>query len=76
MLNLREYRMLERRLEHQQGVAIFWSKTSNTLKNRSNSLSDVNVQGVSYAFNNVSDVPVAEGRYFTHRKWKAAATWP
>lgn len=68
VVNLREFRMLERRLENQQGVAIFWSKGSNTLKNQSNSLSDVNVQGVSYAFNQVSDVPVTEGRYFTQQE--------
>lgn len=63
--NLREFRALEKRLTHQQGVSIFWNKGGATLKNGSNSLSDVNIQGVSFGFNKVSDVPVENGRYFT-----------
>jgi putative ABC transport system permease protein len=63
--NLREFHLLEKRLEHDNGVAIFWSKQGNTLKSGSNSISDVNIQGVSYAFDKISDVPVENGRYFT-----------
>jgi putative ABC transport system permease protein len=70
--NLREFRLLEKRLENDNGVAIFWSKNSNTLKSGSNSISDVNVQGISYAFDKVSDVPLAEGRYFTPQEIESA----
>ncbi|MFC5271091.1 ABC transporter permease [Adhaeribacter terreus] len=63
--SLREFRALEKRLAHQQGVSIFWNKGGATLKNRSNSIFDINVQGVSFGFNKVSDVPVETGRYFT-----------
>ncbi|WP_246151102.1 ABC transporter permease [Adhaeribacter aerolatus] len=63
--NIREFRLLDRKLENDEGVAIFWVRGGNTLKYRNNSMSDVNLQGVSYQFNRVSDVPVEQGRYFT-----------
>src|SRR5688572_27640747 len=62
--SLREFKMLEKRLENDGGVAIFWSKGGVTLKNRGNSVSDIMAQGVSFEFDKVSDVPVGEGRYF------------
>lgn len=62
---LREFKMLEKRLKNDDGVAIFWSKGGITLKNRGNSISGVMAQGVSYEFDKVSDVPLGEGRYFT-----------
>lgn len=70
--NLREFHLLEKRLENDKGVAIFWSKNGNTLKSGSSSLSDINVQGVSFAFDKVSDVPLEEGRYFTPQEIEAA----
>ncbi|HSI91257.1 MAG TPA: ABC transporter permease [Adhaeribacter sp.] len=70
--NIREFRMLERKLENHNGMAIFWSRGGNTLKQGSSSLSDINVQGISYGFNLVSDVPVAEGRYFTPQETESA----
>jgi putative ABC transport system permease protein len=45
--DLREYRLLERKLENDEGVAIFWVRNGNTLKYRNNSISDINLQGVS-----------------------------
>ncbi|MDX5346413.1 MAG: ABC transporter permease [Hymenobacteraceae bacterium] len=69
---LQEYKVLERQLENHNGVAIFWSRGGNTLKYRSNSVSDVNLQGVSYQFNRVSDVPVVDGRYFTQQEINGA----
>ncbi|KAA5544230.1 ABC transporter permease [Adhaeribacter rhizoryzae] len=63
--NIREFRLLDRKIENDEGVAIFWGRGGNTLKFGNNSMSDVNLQGVSYQFNRVSDVPVGQGRYFT-----------
>ena len=63
--NLREFRLLDRKLVNDEGVAIFWARGGNTLKYRNNSMSEINLQGVSYQFNKVSDVPVEQGRYFT-----------
>ena len=71
-ITVREFRLLERRLENAQGVAIFWDSNNNTLKYRNNSVSDIGLMGVSYAYNVVSDVPVQEGRYFTLQEMEAA----
>ncbi|WP_026462177.1 ABC transporter permease [Adhaeribacter aquaticus] len=69
---IREYRLLEHKLENAEGVAIFWDRRGNTLRYRSNSTSGVNIQGISYGFNKISDVPVAQGRYFTQQEANAA----
>ncbi|RZK38661.1 MAG: FtsX-like permease family protein [Hymenobacter sp.] len=63
----REFRQLEKMLSpgSNKGVAIFVSKSGNTFKAGSNSVSDCALQGVSYDYRNVSSVPVAQGRYFT-----------
>jgi putative ABC transport system permease protein len=63
--NLREFRQLDRLLVNDEGVAIFWARGGNTLKYQNNSMTEINLQGVSYQFNKVSDVPVEQGRYFT-----------
>lgn len=69
---IREFRLLERRLENAEGVAIFWDTNNNTLKYRNNNITGINLLGVSYAYNLVSDVPTAEGRYFTTQEVDAA----
>lgn len=63
--NLREFRLLQEKLENDEGTAIFWNRGGNTVKYRSNSVSDVNIQGISYEYNRVREVPIAAGRYFT-----------
>lgn len=70
--SIREFRLLERRLKNAQDVAILWRKNNNTLKYRNNNITDINLMGVSYAYNMVSDVPTAEGRYFTTQEVDAA----
>ena len=63
---VREYRQLQKQLgPNSQGIAIFANSRANTFKAGSNSVSDAMLQGVSYDFRKISDVPVAEGRYFT-----------
>jgi putative ABC transport system permease protein len=63
----REFRQLERMLSpgSNKGVAIFVSKGGNTFKANTNSVADCSLQGVSYAYRNVSSVPIEKGRYFT-----------
>ena len=69
----REFRQLQRTLgPNNRGVAIFANTGGNTLKAGSNSVSDCNLQGVSIDFNIISDVPLAEGRYFTPQEVDAA----
>jgi putative ABC transport system permease protein len=70
--NIREFKLLERHLKNAQDVAIFWRKGDNTLKYRNNNITGINLMGVSYAYNQVSDAPTAEGRYFTTQEVDAA----
>jgi len=62
--DLHEYRLLQRRLGNATGVAIFGERGGITVKYQNNSISNTNLQGVSYEFDQVSDVPIMEGRYF------------
>ena len=69
----REYQQLRRQLgPNNKGVAIFAASNGNTLKAGSNSVADCVVQGVSYDFRIVSNVPVKQGRYFTPQEVDAA----
>lgn len=63
--NLKEFRVLEKKLENHNGVAIFWSKYGISVKYASNTYDNCNLQGASFEFNKVSDVRVEHGRYFT-----------
>ncbi|RYZ16868.1 MAG: ABC transporter permease, partial [Sphingobacteriales bacterium] len=70
--SLAEYKLLEKRLENHQGMAIFWTKGGNTLKSGNNNIADVTLQGVSFGFDQVSDVRLADGRYFVQSDIDAA----
>ena len=68
-----EFRELQRQLgPNNKGVAIFAANGGNILKAGSNSLSDISLQGVSYDYRAVSNVPVVAGRYFTRQEMEAA----
>ena len=65
----REYQQLRRQLgPNNKGVAIFANKGGNTFKAGSNSVADCSLQGVSYDYRVVSNVPIKEGRYFTQQE--------
>ncbi|WP_426060608.1 ABC transporter permease [Hymenobacter sp. B1770] len=69
----REFQQLRRQLgPNNKGIAIFAASNGNNLKAGSNSVSDCVLQGVSYDFRAVSNVPVKEGRYFTSQEMDAA----
>ncbi|MGV3639902.1 MAG: ABC transporter permease [Adhaeribacter sp.] len=70
--NLREFRVLQEKLENDEGVAIFWHRGGTTFKYRNNSMSNLNIQGISYEYNRVIDVPITQGRYFTQQDISAA----
>ncbi|TPG62945.1 ABC transporter permease [Hymenobacter nivis] len=62
----REFRELQKRLgPNNKGVAIFVASGGNTLKAGPNSVADCALQGVSYEYRAISNVPVEDGRYFT-----------
>ncbi|SHJ36570.1 putative ABC transport system permease protein [Hymenobacter daecheongensis DSM 21074] len=70
---VREYRLLQKTLgENSKGVAIFATNSGNTFKAGSNSMSGGLLQGVTYDFRKISDVPVMEGRYFTPQEIESA----
>ncbi|WP_210513912.1 ABC transporter permease [Hymenobacter terricola] len=69
----REYQQLRKQLgPNNKGIAIFAANSGNTLKAGSNSVADCVLQGVSYDFRVVSNVPIKEGRYFTTQEMDAA----
>ncbi|WP_046246369.1 ABC transporter permease [Hymenobacter terrenus] len=69
----REFQQLRKQLgPNNKGIAIFAASGGNNLKSGSNSVSDCVLQGVSYDFRVVSNVPIKEGRYFTNQEMDAA----
>lgn len=60
----REYKFLYENLENASAVAIMDFKGNTVVKNGSNSMTAL-IQGVSLEYNQISDVPIAEGRYFS-----------
>ncbi|UYZ62049.1 ABC transporter permease [Hymenobacter weizhouensis] len=70
---VREYRLLQKNLSsNSQGVAIFANMNGNTFRAGSNSMSGAMLQGVTFDFRKISDVPVVEGRYFTPQEIESA----
>ena len=69
----REFQQLRRQLgTNNKGVAIFAANNGNTFKAGSNSVADCVLQGVSYDYRAVSNVPIKEGRYFTQQEMDGA----
>jgi len=69
----REFQQLRRQLgPNNKGIAIFAAKNGNTFKAGSNSVADCVLQGVSYDYRAVSNVPIKEGRYFTQQEMDGA----
>ncbi len=58
-----EYKYLYDNLENASAVAVMDFKGGVTLKNGSSSI-DALIQGVSYEYSEISEVPLASGRYF------------
>ncbi|MDB5233619.1 MAG: transporter [Hymenobacter sp.] len=70
---MREFQALQHQLgPNHKGVAIFAANGGNTLVAGTNSVSDCALQGVSYEYRIVSNVPIADGRYFTTLEMDAA----
>lgn len=69
---MREFRQLERRITTSPGVAIFSTKGDNTFKYRNNSYSEANLMGVTFDYNKVAEIPVAQGRYFVPQEVEAS----
>lgn len=72
--SLRDFRQLQRLIstDNNRGVAFFAARGGNTFKAGSNSVESIAMQGVTFDYRLVSDVPVSEGRYFTPQEVEAA----
>jgi putative ABC transport system permease protein len=60
-----DFRFLEKNLQNAEAVALYASKGDRLVKHDNNSIDGINVMGITYSFNLVNDVRLAEGRYFT-----------
>ncbi|CAG5071811.1 Macrolide export ATP-binding/permease protein MacB [Dyadobacter sp. CECT 9623] len=58
-----EYKYLYENMESASAVAVMDFRGNTTLKNGSNSIT-AQIQGVSYEYNQISDIPIETGRYF------------
>lgn len=65
--NYQEMKFLEARLENAQAICGIDAKGGVTVKNKSNSFETL-VFGVTYQYNQISEVPLKEGRYFTQQE--------
>lgn len=59
-----EFRMLDRNLTTDAGIAIFADRGNNTFKKDNSSFTGASLMGVSYDFNKALEVPIGQGRYF------------
>ncbi|MCC9136562.1 ABC transporter permease [Pontibacter silvestris] len=69
---IREFRLLDRRLANDAGLAITSQRSNNVFKHGNNSYSNATLMGVTYEYNKVSDIPIIEGRYFAPQEIDAA----
>jgi putative ABC transport system permease protein len=69
--NYQEMKFLESRLESAQAICGLDAKGGINVKSKSNSFSSL-VFGVTYQYNQISDVPIRLGRYFTVQEMEGA----
>lgn len=63
--SIADFRFLEKNLINADAVAMYASKGDRLVKQENNSMEGINVMGITYSFNQVNDVRLSEGRYFT-----------
>ena len=63
----KEYRFLSERLENAQAIVAMDFKGRVTVKNGNNSMASL-IQGTTFEYNKISDVPIENGRYFTQQE--------
>lgn len=63
--NFKEFLHLKKYGQQSSAITIFDTKAGLTAKYKNNSMSKLSVSGVSQAYNQVFDLPIARGRYFS-----------
>ncbi|MDW7695671.1 ABC transporter permease [Flammeovirgaceae bacterium SG7u.111] len=66
--NMKEFEFLDKRMTWAKAAAIFDNKGGVNLKYKSNSIGDVTVMGVSHNYNNVGEIEISEGRFFSNQE--------
>jgi len=60
-----EFKFIQSNMVEGVGISIFADKGGLTVKNGSNSISGMNLSGITFGHSEIYDMPIAEGRYFT-----------
>ncbi len=66
-----EYKLLSTRLENASAIVALSGKGNITVKNGNNSM-PIRVQGCTFDYNKITDIPLSEGRYFAPQEMDAA----
>ncbi len=66
-----EFKFLRDNLKHQNGISIFAGKGNLTIKRNSNSIGQIRLIGGAQGYNNIFEVNVEQGRYFTPEEVEA-----
>lgn len=68
----REFEFLEDNIKNAKGITILVVKGGVTAKRKSNSSTDIALLGITYAHDEVYDLEIGNGRYFTQNEIQAA----
>lgn len=60
-----EFKFLQENLKHQNGISIFAGRGNQVLRRNSNSIGQVRLVGGAQGYNNIFELNVEQGRYFT-----------
>lgn len=66
--SMSDYKFLERNLQNASGIALFASKSGITIRHGSSSMDGVSIFGMTWQYNRIADMPIAQGRYFTQQE--------
>lgn len=71
-VNANEFEFLNDHLKHQSGATIYVYKEGTLVKRENNSINNVNLCGASYGYNEVFELEIVNGRYFTQQEVMSA----
>lgn len=66
-----EFKFLQANLRHENGIAIFSRRGNMTIRRESNSIGQVGLVGASQGYDNIFEVNVERGRFFTSEELEA-----
>lgn len=67
-VNTNEFEFLSEHLKHQSGAVIYANKGGTLIKRDNNSINNINLCGASYGYNEVFELQIVQGRYFTEQE--------